>query len=258
LHPVLFEIGGLKLYSYTFFFSLAFVVGLWTTKKEALSLGLGQEKIHRLFIPIFVFSLIGARVYYALGAYLYTQQNLPFWSLLTRGGLAFYGGFIGATLFLLLIPPRTWIEKSRLFNAFAPALALSQAIGRFGCFLNGCCHGKSCPLPWGVKIPVKQGEPGWGLLHHPSQAYEIIGLFIVFFLCRQANRRSSPKRPAWLIYLFCYGSLRFLVEFSRGDDIRGFMGPLSLSQWFSLLLITLSVFLDLWAKRNHNQEPNEA
>lgn len=251
--PVLVEIGSFKLYSYTVFYALAFVVGLWSLRREAQTNGIELSKINKLFVPIFILSIIGARLYYSLGAKLYLGDQASLWSLLTRGGLAFYGGLLLCCLFLFLIAPKLKIQRAALFNSFAPALLLGQAIGRIGCLLNGCCHGSVCTLPWGVKLPVEHGQPGWGLSHHPSQAYESIALLLLYF----AIKHGKLTWPTWKIYLFGYGCIRFFVEFTRGDEIRGILGPLSLSQWVSLGLIAASLFLDLFTKGNHNVGPDE-
>ena len=113
-----------------------------------------------------------------------------------------------------------------------PALTLGHGVGRLGCLLAGCCFGKETDMWWGIFMH--------GHYRHPTQLLEATGLILLglYFL------KSHVEKNILLIrYLIIYGVLRFGVEALRGDEVRGLWGPLSTSQWLSLLLITVGLCL---------------
>lgn len=182
---------------------------------------------------------------------------LKFW----QPGLAYYGGFLFAMLFAYLFSKKQKISFFKIADSIAPALALGLFFGRMGCFLHGCCFGKRTDLPWGVSFP-SQSE-AWraqlekrlisyeqkALLVHPTQLYESLGCFLIFlilyFVVRPQRKVQGQVMGAFLIF---YGILRSCCEFFR-DDPRGVvMGILSTSQFISLPLVIIGIYLFLKKK----------
>jgi|SaaInlStandDraft_6_1057023.scaffolds.fasta_scaffold51012_2 phosphatidylglycerol---prolipoprotein diacylglyceryl transferase len=190
-------------------------------------------------------------------------EILKFW----RGGFVFFGGAIGA-----LVATAVYIRiKKMIFlkwaDLFAPVFALGYAIGRFGCFLNGCCFGAQCDLPWAVQFPSHQQHYSSLVDRHPTQIYTLLIELIILFgilsmekIMSSYNHDESPSdknrlklifskwfQPAGQIF-FLWGTLhgvnRFFMEFFR-DDFRGSeILNLSISSWISILIIlTASHFL---------------
>ncbi|MSP16433.1 MAG: prolipoprotein diacylglyceryl transferase [Myxococcales bacterium] len=166
---------------------------------------------------------------------------LKFW----EGGLAYYGGF------LLAAPVGFWYARRqklgvwRVSDLTAPGIALGLFFGRIGCFLNGCCHGAQCDLPWAVTFPQRS------IPHnvHPAQLYEALGslaLFVLLYFVVRPRKRRHGEVFAWL--LVGYGVLRFVLEFVRADP-RGSLFGLSTSQWIGIPLITAGFVLLRWLRR---------
>ena len=145
--------------------------------------------------------------------------------MLQKGGLAWQGGFLGGTL------AGVWFARSKklslrpVLDLVAPYIALGQAIGRIGCFLNGCCYGK--PVSWGIYFPTH------GARLHPTQLYEMAGLFIIFLMLKGAQKKPHQAGFIFVFYLWLAAIERFVVEFYRGDDDILWLG-LKLTQFVAL------------------------
>jgi phosphatidylglycerol:prolipoprotein diacylglycerol transferase len=169
----------------------------------------------------------------------------------------FHGGFIVALIFAYLYLDRQKLPILNTMDVFAPGVAVGQAIGRLGCFAAGCCWGKVCYLPWGVRFrsdaaaPVPLDKP-----LHPVQLYESAAdLFIFFVLYRRVGRSHSSGQVIGL-YLVLYSLARFIIEFFREHE-QGLFGPFSLTQWIALALFALGALLLFHTRdRETAVEPN--
>lgn len=177
-----------------------------------------------LFWGIFLSAWIGSKLffYFNTDATQFSLMEVSFW---TGGGFVFYGGLISALVFIGLYKLAKFPLTRETFWAMIPALTLGHAIGRIGCLLAGCCYGAVTDWWWGINLH--------GSHRHPTQALESLGLFILAFYILKYRRHHL----ALSIYCMGYGILRFMNEMLRGDEIRGFWGPLTPSQWISAVLI---------------------
>lgn len=146
------------------------------------------------------------------------------------GGRTLIGGVLGGWLAVELAKRRLGIRRST-GDCFALALPAGEAVGRLGCFLNGCCYGVPANMPWAV----------WqhGAWRHPTQLYASLEALIILgiLLALRANLPREGDLFKW--YLFLYGWGRFGVEFLRERDL--FAGGLSLAQWICLGMILIAV-----------------
>lgn len=158
---------------------------------------------------------------------------LEFW----QGGLTFYGGL------LLAVPGGLWFARRkgmatwRVADIAAPCIMLGLALGRVGCFLNGCCYGVATDAWMGIQLP------GHAHAVHPTQLYEAAGALALCVLLHRGLRAGSSGPGAifgWM--LVGYGALRFGLELLRADP-RGGIGPLSTSQLLSIPLILAGLCL---------------
>ncbi len=243
MHPILFHWHFLTIRSYGVCMALAFAAGIalaaWLNRKD----GRQDDAVLDLAVWLMVGSVIGARVLYVI------VQPQEFaarpWEVffIWQGGLVYYGGLVGGAL-----AGAWWIRGQKLplwpmADCLAPAIALGQAIGRQGCFLNGCCYGV-VNFKYGVIFPAI----GDNLPHLPTEQYEsfaclALAAFLVWFKLR---RRSFEGQVFW-IYVLSYSVIRFVIEFWRGDVARGtLISPLlSPSQWISLVTFSLGLWF-LW------------
>ena len=178
-------------------------------------------------------------------------------------GFVFYGGLVGGIGGLLLGGKLLKLNQLELFDTFAPSVPFGHAIGRIGCFFGGCCFGMELPAgssfsliypEWYAQYGTNVGVP---LL--PMQLIEAGLLLILYAVLELLFHFTKKKGVSLFTYVFAYGVIRFVLEFFRGDTIRGVGGGLSTSQWISLALIAgagvllaLMYFLPRRKKKENN------
>ena len=158
---------------------------------------------------------------------------LKFW----QGGLTFYGALLFAIPGAIWYCRRKRLDVLAVGDLVAPCLLVGQAIGRLGCFLEGCCYGAATSGPLGVRFP------GHALDRHPTQLYEsaadLVIAGLLWFVLRP-RARGRGEVVGWMLTL--YGAARAVIELWR-DDPRGGLGPLSTSQLLAIPAIALGVWL---------------
>lgn len=172
------------------------------------------------------------------------------WAKFWAGGLAYYGGLIGASAaaWFLLRRDRFPFWKAADMAGFAVPLGL--AFGRIGCLLAGCCFGATCTLPWAVSFPggsaaseeqFKTHELAsahmWSLPVHPTQLYESLACLTISAVCMLLiHPRKRYDGQVFAAFLALYAIARCGLEVLRRDD-RGSLLGLSTSQWLGILLL---------------------
>ena len=259
MHPILldFVVPGVgfhvRLPSYGFFLAMAFLCAIQLGHWRAMKKGYDPEVMGNFYVVLILSSMIGAR---ATFVGIEWQRFAPHpWEafLLWRGGLVFYGGLLGGFLGCYAYVKRYKMNVLAMADLAAPCIALGHAIGRLGCFFNGCCHGLPTGSSWyGVAFPYTTGD---FQLRHPTQLYEAAGLAVlVWFLSRMFWRPHRPGAVAvW--YALLYAPLRFAVEMLRGDPRGAFTFGLSPSQLGSV--VALAAGLLVWALQVRFQKVEE-
>lgn len=152
-------------------------------------------------------------------------------------GRVFYGSFLGGLLAFVLITKRLGLPTRDLMDSAVPILAVGHALGRVGCFLGGCCYGSESTLPWAVRATDPLSPAAHPIaLRHPTALYEALLVLLVGALCVVLVRRPRVRGDRFLAYVLLYAALRFVLEFVRGDVVRGAFAGLSTSQWTSIAL----------------------
>ncbi|MBO5923556.1 MAG: prolipoprotein diacylglyceryl transferase [Lentisphaeria bacterium] len=258
MDPVLFSIGSFSLRWYGVMAALGFMVGLAIFQLNKKYAKLTSDQITNIVMLGMISGVVGARVFYVVQNWSYYSANPAAIIRVDQGGLVFYGGFILA-LFLVI-----WYVKKickadvvRSLDALAPALAAAHALGRIGCFFNGCCYGKPAELWWSVVYPEKT-EPfvRYGAMPlHPVQIYEailnIILASVLFVLVRKCKRGITMS-----VYLLAYGLLRFVDEFFRGDH-SDFVQGLTPAQVIGFGMIHAGIILLIIFLRKQSDETFE-
>jgi phosphatidylglycerol:prolipoprotein diacylglycerol transferase len=257
VYPYLLDLGRvnlpllgethLYLPTYGVFFALAVLAGwlIWITllRRE----GVPVQRAADVGFWTIIAGLVGAK----LALYLvewrdYLANPALILETLRSAGVVWGGVLAGLAVFVWGVR-RAALPLGPVVDTAAVAVPVSQAIGRLGCFMAGCCWGRQCELPFAVTFGgaahENTGVPE-GVPLHPVQLYESAGNLLVAFLTFLAYLRPG-RRPglALLVYLGLYSALRFTVEFFRGDAARGVHleglvpGGLSTGQITSLLVL---------------------
>jgi phosphatidylglycerol:prolipoprotein diacylglycerol transferase len=241
MHPILFKIGPVTLYTYGFMLAIAFLSAIVVAGREAKRLGLPEGQFYDLCFYIVVAALLGSRLLFVIlepGRLLsHPLQILAIW----KGGLDFQGGlFLALVVAFFYIHHHGWPWRPTL-DALALGAPLGQFFGRIGCFMAGCCYGKPSDVPWAVTFTNPHTLCPLRVPVHPAQLYEgFLDLGVFMFLYWYKTRKNYSGQLL-LCYLFLAGLVRFVVEFFRSPlDYRGpvFFGWMPLTQ-----LLALGLFL---------------
>jgi len=232
VHSILFKIGPITIYSYGVMLALSFGVGIYLARKRALSVGISSKIIMDLGVYVLISSIIGARFLYVI-TNLNEYKSHPLEVIFSRYGFVFYGGLILATIVGIWYLKRQKLSIWKIADVIAPSIAIGQAIGRIGCFLNGCCYGKTTTLPWGVRLPGRNPLDITPI--HPTQLYSSVSDLIIFVILSCLWERRKIEGQVFLSYLILYSIARFIIEIYRGDNPDIFL-HLTLSQIISIFI----------------------
>ncbi len=247
------HLGPLYLRFYGVILVSGAMVGAYVAALEARRKSLNSDYVWDGLIWALVGGIVGARIYHVftpsvsdigkgltVAAYFADPiKILQVWN----GGLGIPGGIAGGALGLWLYTRYTKLDFLTWADLAAPALALAQAIGRWGNFINQELYGKPTDLPWGIFIDPLYRLPGYTEFerYHPTFLYEsILNLLACLALLWIARRFADRLKPGDLIlcYLVMYPTIRFFMEFLRLDSSR--FGNLNINQSLSVVVAVAS------------------
>jgi phosphatidylglycerol:prolipoprotein diacylglycerol transferase len=259
VYPFVIHLGPLEITGYGLMLMVAFLMGGWLIARQLREKQLKEDYAADIVAAAVIGGIIGAKLWYV------ALTRDP-GALFSRGGLVWYGGFIGGAIAVILNGWRLGVPLRWTMQITAPALAAAYALGRVGCFLVNDDYGRPTDLAWGMKfpeglppstagnlhnlfgIPVPPGlDPSTVLAVHPTQLYEVAAMLLVFAVLWSLRKRGPI---GWLfgLYLIFAGVERFLVEIVRAKDDR-FLGPFTLAQLTSVIIVAVGILLiSLWRK----------
>lgn len=257
----LFHIGSFAISPFGVLLVCAFLASYLQLRWGMKYLGIGDEEdASAIVFAAGVGGIVGAKVYYAL-------LKADWRSLYDRAGLVWYGGFILGAIAVIWTLRRRRLPAWPMVDIATLALALGYGIGRIGCFLVGDDYGRPTSLPWAVAFPkglppTTAGDLRWYfqvdlpaeiqdstlLKVHPTQIYETLAALAIWLIGLRVFKRRGSAGSTAAVVLSLLAVERFLVEFLRIKDDR-FLGPLTLAQAISLLVLALIAVLT-WRRRS--------
>ncbi len=233
MYPVILSWGPLHLYSYGLLVATGVLCAILLIRRNAKFSGINPDTSVDLAMATVISGFTGARIFYVIQFWDFFKNTPLDIVKIWQGGIILYGGLIGGLIGFIFFIKLNKLSFLPTLDLFVPAMALAQGFGRLGCFLNGCCYGADCTLPWAVKFPFI------GAKVHPTQLYEALFCFILSaFLYRLWKRKLAAGHVAFA-YFAIYPIGRFLIEFFRGDQ-HHYLLHLTLAQWTSLIFMTLT------------------
>ena len=226
MHPILFEIWGIRIYSFGVMAAIGFLVAFVLLLRSNRRKGFHPESMSDLAFGLFISGFVGARALFVLLNWEQFQDSPLAMVQFQKGGLVAYGGVFLTVLFAALFTRFKSIPFWESADLIAPFGILAVAFGRIGCFLNGCCYGR----------------PSRFFGTHPTQLYESTGLFLLFVGLTIVDLRPLKAGRLFGLTLGGYAFLRFGVEFFRGDQIPILLN-LTLVQWTSVASLLVAVLI---------------
>lgn len=192
----------------------------------------GVNKLHAVQMCIFaaVGTIIGSKLLFVITQLDQIIADFSFGLLAERiinSGFVFYGGLFGALAGVKIYSTIRKFDSGRLFNMLVPCFLVFHAFGRVGCFLSGCCYG--IEFPWGFEMVTSPG-----VIRFPVQMAESLCDILILISVLLVEKKKGEKTDLLRLYMVSYAVCRFLLEFLRGDEIRGHFLCFSTSQWIAL------------------------
>ena len=239
MYPELLRIGSFVVSSFGLMVALAFLAGYWIASLEFKRKKLDDKLLGNILLLSMLGGIGGAKLMYIFeNVPLSDFISSPFTHIFSRGGLTFYGGFIGAVLLFWLLTIKNKVSFFKVMDAITPALAIGHSIGRIGCFLVGDDYGIKSDVPWAVSFP--KGLPPTTDPVHPTQVYEVILMGLIFFVLWKLRKRNTPDGWLFSILLILAGIERFLIEFIRSTTPSP-IPDLSVAQLIAIGLIVIGI-----------------
>jgi phosphatidylglycerol:prolipoprotein diacylglycerol transferase len=245
--PVLFTIGGVRVYAYGVAIAVGFALGILYAVRMSRREGLPHDLFWDLALAYIVGGVGGARLEYArTHPERFLADPASFFAL-REGGLVFYGGLAGALLAAAGVVAWRKVSPWKVLDLSAVGLAIGLAVTRLGCFGSGCCFGAPTTLPWGVTYP-EGAHPPSGIPLHPTQLYESVfcALAAAYLAWRRTRRRFDGELVGTMFV--AYPIFRALNETLRGDLERGYaFAGVTNGQATSALLLAVGAAM-LWTR----------
>ena len=240
MDPVAFKIFGIEIMWYGVLISLGVLLGVLVALKECRRTGFKEDNLLDFLLIAIPSAIVGARAYYVIFSWNYYSQHPSEIINIRNGGLAIHGALIAGIIVGILFCRKRKINVLELLDIVIPSVALGQAIGRWGNFVNQEAYGGPTDLPWGIVVN--------GQKVHPTFLYEsIMNIAICIFLIWFGKNKKTTHGQVLSLYLILYSAVRFFVEGLRTDSLM-FLG-MRVAQLVSLSAIIAGIVLWMYLKK---------
>lgn len=248
INPIAFTIGSFSVRWYGIMVALAvLVVVLWLFWEIKKGAKVSYDTLFTAALIAIPSGIIFSRILHVIDLWDYYSANPG--QIVGFSGLTIYGAILGAVLGIWIYSKFSRFRFGYVMDLVAPGVLLAQAIGRVGCFINGCCYGAEAPswLPWSVVYTHSQCYAPLGVSLHPTQVYEIVFLLIAFGVLFPLRKRFQPDGSLFLIYLGAYSAWRVGIGFLR--DGTSFLFGLHQAQVIGIIILIIAITILIWRTR---------
>ena len=243
----LFSVFGLPVYSYGLIIGFGVVLAFIYATRETKRKGISQDDFLNMFLIAVPVAIICARLYYVAFNWDYYSVNPVEILNIRGGGLAIYGGVLGAFAVVLIYCRKKKICIGTAFDILALSFLIGQSIGRWGNFVNGEAFGSYTSMPWAMTIECD------GVLIansvHPTFLYESLFNTLGFIVLCVYKKRQVFEGELACCYMIWYGTGRMLIEGLRADSL--YLGPFRVSQLLSAMLVLVGIVLIIKNYKKH-------
>lgn len=213
INRVAFSLFGMNIYWYGVIIAFGFLLAVMYMNRRVVEFGFSSDLLYDCLLWSVPSAILGARLYYVAFRWEYYSKHLNELLSTRSGGLAIYGGIIGALLALFLVGRRRKLNIPAMFDLAALGLPIGQSVGRWANFINAEAHGAETSFFLGMSI--NGGAPV-----HPTFLYESLWNLIGFLLLHVISKKYRRfNGQIFLSYLFWYGLGRFWIEGMRTDSL---------------------------------------
>lgn len=269
--PMLDDNAGIPVRGYGVMLLGAAACGTWLSVVRGRRVGIDADTILALATEVFLWGLVGARLFYVLE---YREQFFAVGKPLAEslrdvvniaaGGLVVFGSLPTAAWAAWRFARRRGLSLLELADCVVPGMLVGLAIGRVGCFLNGCCYGGPCDLPWSVSFPAgtevaakyPAAAAGPSVPVHPAQLYAALDAALLAGLAVAWTPLARRPGEVLALVLTLHPISRLLLEEIRVDEPPALGTPLTISQLLSLALLALAAALWWWISRQPVRQPD--
>ena len=254
--PYLVRLGDLSVPAYPVLYGLGITLGCVVLLLLAVGEGIDSRRLVHIVLVLLFSCILGGRLFYVLHHISEFTDNWEKAFRLSYGGQVFYGGLLLGIPSLLIFCKLAKLPCDRIFDLTAVATPAGLALGRWACFCRGCCYGRVTDIWWALEFPKHidisgqvVGSPPF-LRHldqalinvnashsmpvHPAQVYSSLLSVAVFLFMLWFWKRGFARGRLVFIYLILYALARFIVEFTR-DNQMAFAG-LTVAQVLSIVI----------------------
>lgn len=239
ISPTVITIGNFSVYWYGVIIAVGFILAVLYAMKMSKHNGIDDDKLLNCTIVGLVTAIIGARAYYVAFSWDYFKNDPAQIFRIHEGGLAIFGGLIGALIGGLTVAKIQKMKIPPLFDVACLGFLIGQGIGRWGNFTNQEAFGCETSLPWRM---ASEATGGVGV--HPCFLYESLWCLLGFVILHFVSRKKRFDGQIFLMYLVWYGLERTIVEGLRTDSLYLPFAPIRVSQLLSIIIVLIgAVFL---------------
>ena len=238
VNPVALQLGGLTIRWYGVLIALGLVLALiYAMNVCKRRYGVSQDKLLDCVLVGIITAIIGARLYYVAFKWdVYSQDPMSIFYI-NSGGLAIYGGLIGALIGGLIVAKIVKVNIPALLDIACLGFLIGQGIGRWGNFMNQEAFGTPTGLPWGMV-----SENTGNIAVHPAFLYESLWCLLGFVLLHFFSKRFRKyDGQIFLLYMVWYGFERMIVGGLRTDSLYTPFFNLRVSQIVSLVIMVAGI-----------------
>lgn len=246
LNPIAFKLGPSEVRWYGVIIASAVILAIVLAIFEGKKIGIDEDTIYDMVLWALPISIVSARLYYVVFEWSYYSQHLSEVYRIWDGGIAIYGGLIGAMITVIVFCQRRHLSAWLLFDLAAPVVLLAQSIGRWGNFVNQEAHGGKTTLEalQNLHLPefiINQMNID-GTYYQPTFLYESLWSLIGFFILISLRHRLHLFKRGEILftYLVWYSFGRFFIEGMRTDSLMLF-STIRVSQLLSLVIFVGSI-----------------
>ena len=246
------EIGSFSVHWYGVIIAIGFLLAVIYAIKRSKEFGITEDNIIDLLICAVPLAVIGARAYYVIFSWENYKDNLVDIIKVWEGGLAIYGGIIGAVVGLFIFSKWRKVKAGAMADLGGLGLLIGQAVGRWGNFINREAYGVKTTVAWRMGLTNQYGT----FYYHPCFLYESLWNIIGFVILHFYSKKRKFDGEVFFLYLAWYGLGRAMIESLRTDSLYLFGSNLRVSQLVALLCVIGAVSAVL-VIRMRNPEPED-